>query len=227
METNKTSYNVDLVFCIDATGSMSHIIDLVKRNALNFDKDLLKAMDAKKKHISSLRIRIIAFRDYIADEEDAMLVTDFFALPSDQAAFSRCVNSIKAFGGGDTPEDGLEALAYAIHSPWDNQATKRRQVIAVWTDAGTHPLGYGSKYANYPTKMPKSFAELTNWWGDCQYSGYMDQNAKRLLLFAPDEPGWSTVRECWDNVIHYKSIAGEGLGEYDYKEIIDAISNSI
>lgn len=37
MENNgfKMTYNVDLVFCIDATGSMEYLIDTVKQNALN------------------------------------------------------------------------------------------------------------------------------------------------------------------------------------------------
>ena len=29
-------YDVDIVMCIDATGSMTGILDTVKRNALNF-----------------------------------------------------------------------------------------------------------------------------------------------------------------------------------------------
>lgn len=227
METNRLSYNVDMVFCIDATGSMSPVIEMVKKNALNFQQDLMRAMDAKRKQISQLRIRVVAFRDYLADGDKAMLVTDFFHLPADVDAFGSCIRSINASGGGDEPEDGLEALAYAIHSPWDNQATKRRQVIVVWTDASTHTIGHGSRALNYPAKMPKTFADLTNWWGDRQYHGYMDQNAKRLLLFAPKANYWTTISDNWDNVLHFQSVAGKGLQEYDYQEIISAICNSI
>ena len=58
-------------------------------------------------------------------------------------------------------------------------------------------------------------------------AGYMDQSAKRLLLFAPDVPYWSTISDNWDNVIHFPSRAGEGLQEVDYSQIVDTISNSI
>ena len=44
----KLSYAVDLVFCIDATESMDHIIDTVKSNALNFYGDFQAAMAAKR-----------------------------------------------------------------------------------------------------------------------------------------------------------------------------------
>jgi len=223
---NRLSYFADLVFRIDATGSMGKVIEIVKQNALSFQQDLVNAMKAKGKMIQQLRIRIIAFRDYIADGENAMMATDFFLLPGEVETFSRCVNGIRATGGGDIPEDGLEALAFAIRSKWTMEAAKKRHVIVVWTDAGVHELGYGSKMSNYPDKMAKNFEELTNWWGDEQLSGFMDPNAKRLLLFAPYASYWKTISDNWDNVMHYPSVAGAGLKEIDYNQIIDAIINS-
>ena len=36
----KLTFGIDLVFCIDATGSMDHILDTVKNNALNLYKEI-------------------------------------------------------------------------------------------------------------------------------------------------------------------------------------------
>jgi len=226
-ENFKVTYSVDMVFCIDATGSMGNVIDMVKNNALHFYNDVKNAMAAKSKTIDTLRVRIVAFRDYIADGNEAMLATDFFTLPAQAAEFEACVRSIEAFGGGDDPEDGLEALGYAIKSKWNPEGMKKRQVIVVWTDAETHPLGYAKAEPNYPEKMAKTFDELTAWWGDIQNNGFIDQRAKRMLLFAPNGPYWSTISDTWDNVIHFPSEAGRGLGEFDYNQIIDSISNTI
>ena len=223
----KITYNVDMVFCIDCTGSMDNIIEIVKNNALNFYADVTAAMEAKHKHISQLRVRVVAFRDYIADGEDAMLVTDFFNLPEDAANFEACVRSLKADGGGDDPEDGLEALAYAIKSKWDTQGMKKRQVIVVWTDAATHSLGYGSSSPYYPGGMAKDIRELSQWWGGPQQAGYVDNNAKRLLLYAPDAPDWNVISQNWNNVLHFASEAGNGLQNLEYEQIIDTISNSL
>ena len=104
---------------------------------------------------------------------------------------------------------------------------KKRHVIVVWSDDATHDLGYGMAEPNYPNGMPKNLAELTAWWGDVQNPGYMDANAKRLLLFTPDYPYWSDIAKNWDNVLHFPSEAGQGLAEIDYRVIIDAISNTI
>ena len=94
-------YDVDIVMCIDATGSMTGILDTVKRNALNFYEDLHKAMQEKGKQVNSLRIKVIAFRDYLADGNNAMLATDFYPMPEKQGEFNALVNSLVADGGGD------------------------------------------------------------------------------------------------------------------------------
>ena len=221
------AYEVDLVFCIDATGSMDPILDTVKRNALNFYQDFKNAMDGKGKKVSQLRIRVVAFRDYFYDKDKAMMVTNFFNLPEMANDFEKCVKSIIADGGGDDPEDGLEALAYAMKSDWSKGATKKRHVIVVWSDDGTHDLGFGSSVSNYPKGMPKDFNELTEWWGSRKQPGLMDESAKRLLIFAPNKQGWSTIRENWNNVIHVETEAGTGLQGCEYSEILEVICNSI
>lgn len=223
----KLTYAVDLVFCIDATMSMDPILDTVKVHALNFYQDFQQVMDRKKKRVQQLRVRIVAFRDYYYDREQAMLVTNFFDLPTQAEDFEACVKSIEADGGGDDPEDGLEALAYAMKSDWNTKAQKRRHVIVVWSDEGTHDLGYGKSAANYPRGMARDFNELTRWWGSRQCPGIMDEAAKRLLLFTPSKNSWNLIRDNWNNVIQYESDAGSGLKDCDYEQILNAISNTI
>lgn len=214
-------YNVDIVMCIDATGSMGGILDTVKSNALNFYGDLINSMRKKGKQVNELRIKVIAFRDYIADGEDAMLATDFFQMPAEQNEFRELVSTIKAFGGGDDPEDGLEALAYAIRTDWTHDGDKRRHVIVVWTDAATHKLGFGRKSKYYPGKMAEDFNQLSSWWDQ------MDNRAKRLLIYAPEEDYWTTIADSWDNTMHFPSVAGNGLKEFEYDEILSEICNTI
>lgn len=223
----RLTYSVDLVFCIDTTKSMDHILDTVKNNALNFNQDFKAVMDAKHKRVAQLRVRIVAFRDYIADKHEAMKVTNFFSLPEQADLFSACVQSLSADGGGDDPEDGLEALAYAMKSDWDKSAQKHRHVIVVWSDDATHDLGHGKRAANYPKNMAEDFNELTAWWGSRRAPGIMDESAKRLIMFTPDTTHWNTIRDNWNNVIQYISNAGSGLRECDYEQILNAICNSI
>ncbi len=223
----KFQYTVDMVFCIDATGSMEdhsgnqqRLINMVKKNALSFYDDVIKSLADKKKSLAQLRVRVITFRDFLADGENAIKGTDFFLLPQQAKAFENCINGIHADGGGDLPEDGLEALAYAMKSKWTTHGDKKRQVIVVWSDAGTHVLGHGKASPYYPKGMPANLAELEDRWDA------MDSYAKRLLIYAPNENYWNYISENWDKVIHVSSAAGDGMKDHEYKDILETIVNT-
>lgn len=225
---NFGSYNVDICLCIDKTGSMKPIIDTVKNNALNLYEDITRSMEAKGKHIGQLRIRVIWFGDYLADGEDAMFMSDIFTMPEDMEAFRDCVHSVSANGGGDTPEDGLEALVYAMKTKWCQDGWKKRHIIALFTDAPVHDLGYGKTSPYYPKKgMPDSFAKLYEMWGDGQYPGVMNYSAKRLLLFAPQTSYWQRIADEWENVIMHTAAEAGGLSDVTYNIMLDTIVNSV
>lgn len=221
-----TSYSVDIVLCIDQTGSMHSIIDRVKTSALSFSDDLRHALDAKDKHIDSLRVRVIGFRDYKYNDHSPVDVSDFFDLPDENSKFSAFVSGLAAVGGGDEPESGLEALALAIDSEWSSTANKCRQLIVIWTDASADPLEKNSldPPPGYPTSLPKDLDELTDWW---EGQSHMNHSAKRLIIYAPDAAGWSEIGASWDKTVHFPSAAGDGLSEYEYSEILESIANSV
>lgn len=227
-QRGSTNYTVDMVLCIDATLSMEDlsggkekIINMVKKNALNFYDDITKMMAEKHKPMAQLRVRVITFRDFIADGPHAIQGSGFFQLPEQKKEFEACINDIHAEGGGDLPEDGLEALAYAMKSDWTTQGAKKRQVIVVWTDDGTHELGYGKASPHYPKGMPANLAELEDWWDE------MDDYAKRLIIYAPNTNYWNYISDNWEKVYHVPSVAGDGMSEHNYSEILDLITNTI
>jgi hypothetical protein len=78
---------------------MRDIIEMVKGNVLTFHEDLQKAMEEKDKVIDSLRVKVLAFRDYYFDGEKAMQESKFFALPEERDEFANFVRSIRAEGG--------------------------------------------------------------------------------------------------------------------------------
>lgn len=219
------SYAVDIVFCIDVTGSMTPILDAVKANALGFYDDVQANLTEKGKNVAQLRVRVIAFRDFIADGDAALEESPFYTLPGDRGGFSEFVNGLIAQGGGDAPESGLEAVALAVNSPWTTTGDRRRQVIVVWTDQPAQPLDPSVVPADLASRVPGDFSALTDLWEDEQ--GLMGSSSKRLILFAPDGPGWSDISSVWENVVHNPSQAGGGLSEVDYGTIIDSIGNSV
>ncbi|MCL1471229.1 vWA domain-containing protein [Argonema antarcticum] len=217
-------YAVDLVMCIDGTGSMGHLIEEVKSAALKFYERLEARITEKGRKIDRLRARVIVFRDYWADPADqVMQCSEFFDLRSQSPDFANFVSQIQAEGGGDEPENGLEAVGLALKSNWEKgDFSKQRYVIVVYTDASAHSLDKPPKPkpSHYPNDIPKTFDDLTDYWHE------IPKSAKRLLLFAPDAEPW-TMMSSWENTIHYVSEAAKGLEELEMGEILDAIANSV
>jgi hypothetical protein len=223
-------YAVDIVLCVDATASMGPTLSNVKHSALTFPNRLAQEMAAKGRGISSLRLKVVAFRDYGDRADDAMSESPFFRVPQDLDQFEKAVSELRPAGGGDVPESGLEALALAIGSDWETGLDKRRHVIVMFTDAPAHPLGdpRQTSASTYPQSAPASLEVLFQQWGSGQSrDAVMENSAKRLLMFAPEQYPWNDIADDWNNTIFFPSEAGQGLEEWEMDQIIATIANSL
>ena len=220
-------YNVDIVMCIDGTGSMRPIIEEVKANALTFHEEFQRRMDIEGKTVDSIRVKIIVFRDYGRDGTDAMVETKFFNLPAENDEFSAFINSIEAFGGGDIPENGLEAIALALKSDWTTAPGKKRHVVLMFTDAPALAFGERAGEPNYPAGMPADLAELGDWWaGMAQLDSTYDPRWGRLIIFAPEATPWSEM-DGWNKHWYTRSAAGTGLEELDMEDVYTILVGSM
>jgi hypothetical protein len=223
-------YAVDIVLCIDSTLSMSPILENVKRSALSFPSRLADEMATKGRGISSLRLKVIAFRDFGDRADDAIVESPFLDIPDDIDTFSTTVRRLAPDGGGDLAESGLEALALAMASNWEKGLDRRRHVIVMFTDAPAHRLGDPSQtnVPTYPRSIPSSMDELFVQWGHGQsHDALMENSAKRLLIFAPEDYPWNDIADDWNNTLFFPSTAGEGLEEWEMDEIIATIAGSL
>lgn len=225
--TGQGTYDVDIVMCIDGTGSMGGLIGTVKANALQFYEKLEESMSLAGKMPSSARVKVIVFGDYECDPQP-MRESPFYTLPEQNDGFREFVTGITANGGGDIPENALEAIALAMKSDWTPRQTgkKRRQVIVVFTDAPALPLGARASCPGYPTDIPQTMAELSAWWeGTTQtLGGNYDPNSGRLVVFAPNDESW-TQFEPWNRFIP-SYTAGGTCNDLDMQMILDIIVGS-
>lgn len=229
--------NVDIVFVIDATESMQPLIDKVKDLTLSFREELEKGLEKNKRRINSLRIKVIVFRDYYVDDRYAMEESNFFVLPEQNNDFHNYVSKIRAGGGGDEPESGLEALALALRSDFVQEGEKKRHIIVLFTDASAHEFEQQQDGipSCYPNNMYRNLGELYSAWGTGQdalgapseYLAQMSKEAKRLVLFAPDIYPWKDIEMDLENVIRKDLNKGDGGQDLDLDDVIALISNSI
>ena len=190
------TYNVDIVMCIDVTGSMGPIINKVKEAALTLPAALLAALGDVGKHVDAVRFKVIAFGDYAYDE-NPMAESEFFT--ADRFGdFKEYVNSLVPNGSGGSARNALEALALAFKSDWCKSGAKRRHVTLLFTDAPALALGERASCANYTPGMPTSLAELVDWYfglADQTVGLTLDPKARRLILIAPHAESWDDLAE--------------------------------
>lgn len=229
--------NVDIVFAIDATESMQPLIDKVKKLTLSFREELEKGLEENRRIIKNLRIKVIVFRDYYVDDRYALEESRFFILPEEKQDFYNFVSNIRAGGGGDEPESGLEALSLAMQSDFVQDGDKKRHVIVLFTDASAHPLEQQEDGipSNYPANMFKNISDLYESWGTEQeslgangrFASTLSRSAKRLVLFAPNVYPWSEMQYELENTIRKDTDKGNGGRDLDLDDVIALIANSI
>ena len=221
-------------------------METVKRMIPQFYNSTVTALSEKNKTVDTLRVRVIFFRDFLEcarDRSAPLMATDFYVLSDKYSNQGEIlveqIESIQPFGGGDIPEDGLEALACAMKSDWCKKDPnhKRRHIIAVFTDAPTHELGFGKASSDYPAGMPRNFDELTQMWGNkLNREGSMDYSAKRLILFIPKVEylpagdGWKNIVEGsmpWENCDVVQINPKDEFKDVKFNRILDRIVNSI
>ena len=211
-------YDVDLVICIDGTSSMVPMFDTVKQNAAQIPTKYADAMARNQKTPRSLRARVIVFRDYKADGSLAMQESgEFFDLLDDdgQTAFVKYIDGIEPSGGGDFPENALEAIVLAMRSHWASSGSNRRQAILLFTDTEPLDLRLADRMNNpkYPEGMPANLDEMRRLYeyGDQEYATYYRPRYGRLVIYAPrtKESKWNTLRS-WPRtwVVHVEPNGG-------------------
>lgn len=125
--------NLDVLFLIDATGSMSDEINQLKDN--------IQAISARIDALPSqpdVRFGMVTYRD--RGDEYVTRVTDF---TPDVDDFADVLAQVRADGGGDYPEDLNEALSNAVHEPeW--RVNDSVSLIFLVADAPPH-LDYGQQ----------------------------------------------------------------------------------
>lgn len=219
-------YCVDIVMCIDATGSMSSIIDEVKNNAMTLYTKFVDEMERHSKYVDALRVKIIAFRDFICDSHP-MVESRFFDLPSQSSDLRHFLDGIEAIGGGDGPECSLEAISVALNSDWTLDGRKRRHIIVVFSDAPAMPIGERAGCRNYPDDIPSDMRELSSRWEgtDQMYYGTYQRASGRLICFVPNDPSWNQLQSWNRSSIMY--TAAKGCGDVEMQGIISAVVGSI
>jgi len=159
---------VEVVFCLDTTGSMGGLIEGAKTKIWSICNQI-----ASGKPVPDLKVGLVAFRDR-GDE----YITKVFDLSDDLDSIYGHLKTFKAAGGGDIPESVNQALDDAVNKiKWSTEKETLRIIFLVG-DAPPH-MDYPDD-VKYPVTCKKACekaiiintiqcgndAECTKFWKD-------------------------------------------------------------
>lgn len=114
--------NVEIVFCLDATGSMSGLISTAKEKIWDIASEL-----AQNNEVDSLKIGMVFYRD-----RGDLFVTKQIALTTDLDGVYSDLLEIQADGGGDAPESVNQALYEAVTAmTWSTNPDTYKTIFVV------------------------------------------------------------------------------------------------
>jgi Mg-chelatase subunit ChlD len=168
---------VDIVFVLDITESMQPYIDAVKQNMINFAQDLAQ-------NHRDYRLGLVTFEDYVVSAYPDCNCPYSKTMTPDVQKFTDWVGTLHAGGGGDIPEDPLDALAYAATLPFRPDA---QGIIIMITDAPPHVAGDGPDRTGdtgYRLHHADPSADVTEQTG-ASVAAKLDKNGLTLYAVAP------------------------------------------
>ena len=200
---NKAKGVADIVFLIDATGSMGNCIDGLKANLNTFFTTLSDASANSGCAIQDWRAKIVGYRDI--EEDGARWIEDHpFVRDVDQLRGQ--LNSLVADAGGDIPESLLDAIFVlsqmgeterGMEEPgkW-RRASEAVRAVAIFTDADFKPVMRvrGAEGGNVNDAI-----------------NLINGTKMKLFIFAPTAPCYDQLSTA--NFVEFTPVGGEGLDE--------------
>ena len=173
-ETSTGSNDFDLLFLVDATGSMSQYITAAKEETKNISDQLRKLYPEK-----IFKYGYVFYRDPIDSKSDEHEIID---LTDDVNSLPEKIGKIRATGGGDAPEDWVGAYKLVNEKiSWRNGI----KVIMHLADAGAHGKLFTSS-DKYPEEESKLIIELEK----CSQKGI------KIFGYIIDEEVKQSFNEC-------------------------------
>ena len=181
----------DLLFLVDATGSMYPYIQAAKEETENISKELRKLYPEY-----NFQYGYIFYRDPIDSPSDIHEIIDL----TDQVnTLPEKISKIRATGGGDLPEDWVGAYKLANEKiNWRNGL----KVIIHLADAGAHGKEF-TLYDKYPLESDKLKKELLQ----------CSQNNIKIFGFVITEDARNSFNKCQS----YYTTKGGSYEIYDLK----------
>jgi hypothetical protein len=219
----------DIVFLLDASGSMKECIQAVTQNIATFVDTLAKPDANGGVIITNWRIRIIGYRDRDSDGAQWLVDNPFTA---DIAEVKAQLGALEAKGGGDEPESLFDAM-YML-TQWGT------------VEKGAEVLPNCWRHRHDATRIVVAFTDAScksSFRSDDGSIGTVDDliqayyaNKLKVVLFAPEAPcytelsmmvglEWEPVGTVGDNPV--QALKDYTSNSANFRKVMEALAKSV
>lgn len=197
--------NIDIVFLVDASGSMESCISGVRENIYNFI-DGLKDGDASV----NWRAKIVYYRDFEIDGAYAYEAMGF----TNDIETLRSQLEYPAAGGGDEPESTIESINLVVReTDWRSMKNSSRVIIS-FTDAANKDWISASSRSKYGNVSPETVLSS------------IKKAGIRLFLFGKYDPDYYKLGSDLSEIVLFENAVYE-LQNADYSSIMNDLSQKV
>jgi hypothetical protein len=210
---------VDVVFCLDASGSMAPCIDAVRKNLDAF----LDALAGDANRMIDCRLDFLVHscdpdgnlvRSRSLNLSGAELVRALYGQPAKPNAFFTTDRNAIRFALRDVDVYGDEAMLIALDMaldfPWRPQAGCHRVVVMLTDEPLEENAIWSAQHARLDALIDK-----------------VQKLGVKLYLVGPPSPGLDTLAEA-DKCLYQKSKQShDGLGAIDFNKVLGQIGKSV
>jgi len=205
----KTKGVADIVFLIDVSGSMTPVIDALRKNIETFIDSLSTGDANNAAAVKDWRGKVVGYRDIESAESDGLPWIEDNPFVRDAVALKAQLATLKAAGGGDEPESLLDAIytvATMEATPKGAQGeeptrwryrSEAARVVVVFTDASF------KETLSVPAAKGGSLQDVAN---------VVMANRIILSLFAPNFEGYDRLSQIdkseWE-VVEYEGLSAQ------------------
>lgn len=233
--TENLSGAADIVFLLDATGSMGPCIRALKDRIRFFIKSLV-AGDSEREiaPVQDWRARVVGYRDFNDCNANAAIARVYQRMggggwlinnpfTNDENELYRQLDSLKAFGGGKEPQESLlDALMLTLKSGfitssqvptetsfrWRTKGVGR--IVVVFTDAGYHPqMSYKPMSTLFTEK--EIYPQNLEGGGLDEIQTAIESGHFKVYVFAPDIKDYAEFGELSNVVMFHSGAENEGF----------------
>ena len=204
--------DVDIVFLIDATGSMGGEIAAAKDNVLKIFEELTKKY---KDYKYSFRFGSVFYRDKIDEKSDK---DEYFQFTNNIKDLEKNIGTVKAYGGGDGPEDWVGGYDIALNKmDWSKNGIK---LIIHIADAGAHGTEF-SRGDKHPEQGELLYPKIE----ECVKRNI---NIIGFKITSYPKQSFEKISEIYNNYKMYKMSTDNGqfIEIYDFVRVENNLSKS-